>query len=164
MLIPIFPQLLRQPDLTLALALCEVCTVGDYDHLTEVLMKVFHTPQSMGRFLKAIIELEVSVAGQYRPSSSRCVADVDDVDQEGTLFRGNSFATRILTVYARARGYHCKSPPLQRRLLLIYAFQTSVTPSTTSSSTSATSPSTSPSISTLIDPATSQPRPTTSSK
>jgi len=27
-------------------------------------------------------------------------------DHESTLFRGNSFATRILTVYARARGYH----------------------------------------------------------
>lgn len=36
------------------------------------------------------------------------VADVarPRIDHESTLFRGNSFATRILTVYARSRGYH----------------------------------------------------------
>ena len=27
------------------------------------------------------------------------------LDHEATLFRGNSFATRLLTVYARASGY-----------------------------------------------------------
>jgi neurofibromin 1 len=27
-------------------------------------------------------------------------------EHESTLFRGNSFATRLLTAFARARGYH----------------------------------------------------------
>jgi len=80
---------LRQPNLSLAVALCEVCPSSQFEELIEVLFKVFHTQPSLVQLLKAVIELEVSAT-----------------DHESTLFRGNSFATRILTVYARTRGYH----------------------------------------------------------
>lgn len=81
--------LLRQPDLSLAIALCEACPSSQFEELIEVLFKVFNTQSSLIELLKAVIELEVSAT-----------------DHESTLFRGNSFATRILTVYARTRGYH----------------------------------------------------------
>ncbi|KAM0749716.1 hypothetical protein T439DRAFT_302673 [Meredithblackwellia eburnea MCA 4105] len=95
-------SLLRQPDLTLAMALCEVCTAANYEDLTEVFLKVFDTPKSIAKFLKAVIEMEVTAT-----------------DHESTLFRGNSFATRILTAYARARGYHYLRNTLKDLLLTL---------------------------------------------
>ncbi|KAK4704245.1 neurofibromin 1, partial [Phenoliferia sp. Uapishka_3] len=95
-------NLIRQPDLTLAMALCEVCTASHYEDLTELFLKIYDTPKTIAKFLKAVIEMEVSVT-----------------DHESTLFRGNSFATRILTAYARARGYHYLRNTLKDLLLTL---------------------------------------------
>ncbi len=95
-------SLLRQPDLSLAVALCEVCPSSQFEELIEVLFKVFNTQASLVELLKAVIELEVTAT-----------------DHESTLFRGNSFATRILTVYARTRGYHYLRETLKELLATV---------------------------------------------
>lgn len=115
------------------MALCEVCTATHYEDLSEIFLKIFDTPKSIAKFLKvrqerspwsplhsltlssmqAVIEMEVSVTGARAQDCLRLrkLTHFHLPDHESTLFRGNSFATRILTAYARARGYHCESPP-----------------------------------------------------
>lgn len=114
-------QLLRQPG-PLAIAMCHVASAAQYEDLIEVFLRVLNTRKVISRFLKAVIEMEVSFTGE--PSmlrrARRNSADLSAfADHESTLFRGNSFATRILTVYARARGYHYLRNTLRDLLLTL---------------------------------------------
>ncbi|KAM0792957.1 hypothetical protein ACM66B_002715 [Microbotryomycetes sp. NB124-2] len=76
----------RSPALPVAMS--RVVSPAKYDELVETLIQVLGTRQAMSSFLRTIIQEEV-----------------DNTEHEATLFRGNSFATRLMTVYARARGY-----------------------------------------------------------
>jgi neurofibromin 1 len=93
--------------------------------LIEVFLKVFNTRKTIARFLKAVIEMEVFVTGSLcffwwcRATPRLTVLHHPFADHESTLFRGNSFATRILTVYARARGYHYLRNTLKDLLLTL---------------------------------------------
>lgn len=58
-------QLIREPDLKLAMALSEVCSASNFEDLSEIFLKIFDTPKSVSNFLKAIIEMEVSVTGKF---------------------------------------------------------------------------------------------------
>ncbi|KAH9819427.1 hypothetical protein DFH28DRAFT_1080087 [Melampsora americana] len=81
-------DMICRPDLTLALALCKVCGSADFEELTEIILNIFDCRKGVIKFLKAVIEKEVS-----------------ETEHESTVFRGNSFTTRLLTVFARAKGY-----------------------------------------------------------
>ncbi|KAJ3039290.1 Ras GTPase activating protein ira2 [Rhizophlyctis rosea] len=70
-----------------ALALCEVAGVGDVDEIANVLINVF---EGRGRVLDLITKVvEIEVANTDTPTN---------------LFRRNSMATRLLTIYARQTG------------------------------------------------------------
>lgn len=58
-------ELIRSPDLSLALALCEVCSAANFEELTEIFLKVFDDRKSISKLLKAVVEMEVSVTGKY---------------------------------------------------------------------------------------------------
>ncbi|OAV98832.1 hypothetical protein PTTG_10958 [Puccinia triticina 1-1 BBBD Race 1] len=81
-------DMITRPDLTLALAICKVCGSADFEEMTEVILNIFDHRKGVIKFLKASIEREVAVT-----------------DHESTVFRGNSFTTRLLTIFARAQGY-----------------------------------------------------------
>ncbi|KAK4052185.1 Ras GTPase activating protein ira2 [Microbotryomycetes sp. JL201] len=79
---------LVQQSPALAVAMSHIVSPGKYDELVETLIQVLGTRQAMSSFLRTIIQEEV-----------------ENTEHEATLFRGNSFATRLMTVYARAKGY-----------------------------------------------------------
>ncbi|OAV97573.1 hypothetical protein PTTG_26002 [Puccinia triticina 1-1 BBBD Race 1] len=81
-------DMITRPDLTLALAICKVCGSADFEEMTEVMLNIFDYRKGVIKFLKASIEREVAVT-----------------DHESTVFRGNLFTTRLLTIFARAQGY-----------------------------------------------------------
>lgn len=81
-------DMICRPDLTLALAICKVCGSADFEEMTEIILNIFDSRGGVIKFLKASIEREVAVT-----------------DHESTVFRGNSFTTRLLTIFARAQGY-----------------------------------------------------------
>ncbi|PLW05507.1 hypothetical protein PCASD_23830, partial [Puccinia coronata f. sp. avenae] len=81
-------DMICRPDLTLALAMCKICGSADFEEMTEVILNIFDHRKGVIKFLKASIEREVA-----------------GTDHESTVFRGNSFTTRLLTIFARAQGY-----------------------------------------------------------
>ncbi|SCZ95032.1 BZ3500_MvSof-1268-A1-R1_Chr11-3g03557 [Microbotryum saponariae] len=95
-------QLIRHSPSSLALALCEVCPPAKYDNLIEVLLRIMSTPSATVRFLRAVIAAEVSAT-----------------DHESTLFRGNTFASRLLTIYSKVQGYRYLRETLRELLLAI---------------------------------------------
>ncbi|KAK4049767.1 Ras GTPase activating protein ira2 [Microbotryomycetes sp. JL221] len=80
---------LVQTSPALVLAMSRVVPASSCDALIETLIQTLGTRQAMSSFVMRIVQEEV-----------------DATEHEATLFRGNSFATRLLTVYARAKGYH----------------------------------------------------------
>ncbi|SCV72897.1 BQ2448_15 [Microbotryum intermedium] len=95
-------QLIRHNPSSLALALCEVCPPAKYDDLIEVLLRVMSSPSATVSFLRAVIAAEVSAT-----------------DHESTLFRGNTLASRLLTIYSKVQGYHYLRETLRDLLLTI---------------------------------------------
>lgn len=79
-------ELLRHSG-PLIIALVHVTPTHLYDDMCDLLLKVFSKPASTEALLKHLIEFEVA-----------------STTVEGTLFRGNSLTTRLLTVYARREG------------------------------------------------------------
>ncbi|WAR61885.1 hypothetical protein PtB15_12B577 [Puccinia triticina] len=76
-------DIITRPDLTLA------CGSADFEEMTEVILNIFDYHKGVIKFLKASIEREVAAT-----------------DHESTVFRGNLFTTRLLTIFARAQGYN----------------------------------------------------------
>lgn len=75
------------PDLTLTTALVEVCPATDLDDVASLLFTIFESRNQTLRLLKTVIEMEV-----YR------------TDSAANLFRRNSIATKLITVYAKTNG------------------------------------------------------------
>lgn len=96
-----------RPDLTLALALCKACGSADYEEMTEIVLNIFDSRKGVIKFLKAAIEKEVHDTGTsvLRLAPFGSLSDSISSEHESTVFRGNSFTTRLLTVFARAKGY-----------------------------------------------------------
>ncbi|OAV85794.1 hypothetical protein PTTG_07084 [Puccinia triticina 1-1 BBBD Race 1] len=76
-------DIITRPDLTLA------CGSADFEEMTEVILNIFDYHKGVIKFLKASIKREVAAT-----------------DHESTVFRGNLFTTRLLTIFARAQGYN----------------------------------------------------------
>lgn len=79
-------DLLRYPG-PLIVALTQVTPAHLADELIDLLLRLYATRERMSRLLRVVIEHEVT-----------------STDHESTLFRGNTFATRLLTVHARRQG------------------------------------------------------------
>jgi len=52
------------PDLTLALAICNICGLADFEEMTEVILNIFDYFAGMIKFLKASIERKVVHTGK----------------------------------------------------------------------------------------------------
>ncbi|KAH9948737.1 hypothetical protein B0H21DRAFT_787622 [Amylocystis lapponica] len=82
-------ELIKGPDMMLALAICEVCPPVEVDNLISVLLNIFDTKSSLMTLLKMMIDLEVG-----------------RTDSDTSLFRGNSTCTRLLSSFASIYGYN----------------------------------------------------------
>ncbi|OCH94514.1 hypothetical protein OBBRIDRAFT_722708 [Obba rivulosa] len=82
-------ELVKGPDLILALTVCEICPAGEVDNMIAVLLNIFDTRSSLMGLLRMMIDLEVS-----------------RTDVDAHLFRSNSTCTRFLSAFARIYGYN----------------------------------------------------------
>ena len=69
--------------------MCEVGASPEHEDMPEVLLAILDARGLAVRALECVIAKEVR-----------------ECEHESTLFRGNSFATKMLTSFGRARGYH----------------------------------------------------------
>ena len=69
--------------------MCEVGASPEDEDLPEVVLNILDARGLAVRALEVVIAKEVA-----------------ECEHESTLFRGNSFATRMLTSFGRSRGYH----------------------------------------------------------
>ncbi|KAI9489055.1 hypothetical protein BDB00DRAFT_771458 [Zychaea mexicana] len=77
-------DMLVEADMDVALALCDVCPSGDAAGVAETLLICFESRDKSTSLLKAVIEKEVA-----------------STEQEATLFRSTTMATRLLSVFAK---------------------------------------------------------------
>ncbi|GBE80125.1 hypothetical protein SCP_0213280 [Sparassis crispa] len=82
-------ELIKGPDMILALAICQICPSGEVDNLISVLLNLFDTRSSLMTLMKMMIDLEVA-----------------NTDSDTALFRGNSTCTRFLSAFASIYGYN----------------------------------------------------------
>ncbi|CCM02314.1 uncharacterized protein FIBRA_04405 [Fibroporia radiculosa] len=82
-------ELVKGPDLSLAIAACEVCPASEVDNLISVMLNLFDTRSSLMTLLKNMIEIEVG-----------------RTENDTALFRGNSTCTRFLSAFANIYGYN----------------------------------------------------------
>ena len=76
--------MLVEAEMDVALALCDVCPSGDAAGVAETLLICFESRNKITALLKSVIEKEVA-----------------STEQEATLFRSTTMATRILSVFAK---------------------------------------------------------------
>ncbi|KAG8732817.1 Ras GTPase activating protein ira2 [Ceratobasidium sp. 423] len=82
-------EIVRGPDIMIAMAMCNVCPSGEIDNLIHVILNIFDTRKSLLRLLKALIDREVA-----------------QTSGESNLFRSNSMCMRVLSAFARMHGYN----------------------------------------------------------
>ncbi|KAI8142067.1 hypothetical protein BJV82DRAFT_159057 [Fennellomyces sp. T-0311] len=77
-------DMLVEADMEVALALCDVCPSQDAAGVAETLLLCFESRDKATALLKAVIEKEVA-----------------STEQEATLFRSTTMATRLLSIFAK---------------------------------------------------------------
>ncbi|TBU46391.1 hypothetical protein BD309DRAFT_622853 [Dichomitus squalens] len=82
-------ELVKGPDMALALAICEICPPNEVDAMNAVLLNLFDTRSTLMNLLKTMIDLEIG-----------------KTESDTALFRGNSTCTRFLSAFARVYGYN----------------------------------------------------------
>ncbi|KAH9939229.1 uncharacterized protein BXZ73DRAFT_88953 [Epithele typhae] len=82
-------ELVKGPDMQLALAICEICPPNEVDTMNTVMLNLFDTRSSLMALLKQMIDTEVA-----------------RTESDTALFRGNSTCTRFLSAFARVYGYN----------------------------------------------------------
>ncbi|KAI0329579.1 hypothetical protein GY45DRAFT_1324865 [Cubamyces sp. BRFM 1775] len=82
-------ELVKGPDTSLALAICEICPPNEVDSMNAVLLNLFDTRSSLMNLLKTMIDNEIQ-----------------KTDSDTALFRSNSTCTRFLSAFARVYGYN----------------------------------------------------------
>lgn len=76
--------MLVEPDMEIALSLCEVCPAMDTTGLAEVLLACFESRRKELMLMKAVIEREVAAT-----------------EQEATLLRGTTMGIKIISTFAK---------------------------------------------------------------
>lgn len=89
----------------LALAICQVCPSNEADQIITVLLTLFDTRSGLMNLMKAMIDKEIASTGLSRRANSDILLTVF-VENEASLFRGNSICTRFLSAFARVYGYN----------------------------------------------------------
>ncbi|KAJ3504772.1 hypothetical protein NLJ89_g7765 [Agrocybe chaxingu] len=82
-------DLVRGSDMVLAMTICEICPPGEVEMMISVLLNIFDSRASLMGLIKLIIEREVN-----------------QTDNEASLFRSNSTCSRFLSAFARLHGYN----------------------------------------------------------
>lgn len=94
-------DLFTEDDLTIALALCEVASVGDIDEIAQLILAIFRNDHEKTlRLIKIVVEKEVI-----------------KTESPANLFRRNSMATRLLTIFAKHEGSDYLKRTLQPYLI-----------------------------------------------
>ncbi|RPD66792.1 hypothetical protein L226DRAFT_452976 [Lentinus tigrinus ALCF2SS1-7] len=82
-------ELVKGPDMALALAICEICPPNEVDAMNAVLLNLFDTRSALMNLLKTMIDNEIA-----------------KTESDTALFRSNSTCTRFLSAFARVYGYN----------------------------------------------------------
>ncbi|KAG9027475.1 Ras GTPase activating protein ira2 [Tulasnella sp. JGI-2019a] len=82
-------EMVRAPDMLLALAICETCPQNDVEDMINVILNIFDTRGTLVALLKTLIDREVT-----------------QTSDEAGLFRRNSMSLRMLSAFARLHGYN----------------------------------------------------------
>ncbi|KAI8053543.1 hypothetical protein BDF21DRAFT_441145 [Thamnidium elegans] len=77
-------DMLVDADMEIVMSLCEVCPSSDTTGVSEILLICFESRGKVVPLLKAVVQKEISLT-----------------EQEATLFRGTTMATRILSIFAK---------------------------------------------------------------
>ncbi|KAI8076544.1 uncharacterized protein B0P05DRAFT_546306 [Gilbertella persicaria] len=77
-------DILVDADMEIVMSLCEVCPSQDTTDVAEILLICFESRGKVISLLKAVVQREISLT-----------------EQEATLFRGTTMATRILSIFAK---------------------------------------------------------------
>ncbi|TPX30663.1 hypothetical protein SmJEL517_g05805 [Synchytrium microbalum] len=96
-------DLILEPGMEIVKALCEVAPVSESDEIAQVLLSLFEARGQSIRLLAAVIAIEVM-----------------KTDSPTNLFRRNSIATRMLTIFGRLNGQdylHLTLGPILRDLV-----------------------------------------------
>lgn len=92
-------------DMEIALTLCDVCPSSEISGLAEILLICFESRGKIIQLLKAIIDREVTMTGKQNKKKLKeykiVMLHFYSIEQEATLFRGTTMATRILSIYAK---------------------------------------------------------------
>ncbi|RKP38437.1 hypothetical protein BJ085DRAFT_18762 [Dimargaris cristalligena] len=89
-------DIILEPDMAVALALCDACPVADIDELSMVLLSVFESRGLAIPLLKGVTEREL-----YKTESAP------------EMFRRNCIATRLLSLFAKVYGFEYLRETLQ---------------------------------------------------
>ncbi|PPQ78909.1 hypothetical protein CVT25_002369 [Psilocybe cyanescens] len=99
-------ELVRSPDMVLAMTICETCPPGEVEMMISVLLNVFDSRSALMNLIKLMIEREVQQTGEdLLEQSHLSFSCVVDLDNEASLFRSNSTCTRFLSAFAKLHGY-----------------------------------------------------------
>ncbi|KAL7332161.1 hypothetical protein PS15p_204242 [Mucor circinelloides] len=77
-------DMLVDADMEIVMSLCEVCPSQDTTGVAEILLICFESRAKVVPLLKAVVQKEIALT-----------------EQEATLFRGTTMATRILSIFAK---------------------------------------------------------------
>ncbi|CAK9779949.1 putative ras GTPase activator [Cutaneotrichosporon oleaginosum] len=80
---------LASPNLSLAVAICEVCPPNELDEMSSLLFRVFESKGNLLSLMKVLVERDVGLTSH-----------------ESELFRANSIMTRLMTTFAKTYGYN----------------------------------------------------------
>ncbi|OBZ70421.1 Neurofibromin [Grifola frondosa] len=84
-------ELIKSQDVSLAMAICEICPPTEVDSIISVMLNIFDTRSSLLNLLKSMIDREIS-----------------RTDADTSLFRGNTICTRFLSAFAKIYG-NCRN-------------------------------------------------------
>jgi neurofibromin 1 len=98
--------MLVDADMEIVMSLCEVCPSQDTTGVAEVLLICFESRSKVVPLLKAVVQKEIALTGIFIYTHSiilklNITYNLYFVEQEATLFRGTTMATRILSIFAK---------------------------------------------------------------
>lgn len=97
--------MLVDADMEIVMSLCEVCPSPDTTGVAEILLICFESRSKVVPLLKAVVQKEIALTGMFiythNITPKLNIIYNFSVEQEATLFRGTTMATRILSIFAK---------------------------------------------------------------